>query len=265
MTCENKSTFDRAGDIKIAPSTADLPDFVLDQSGSVPTWNEATRRIQARLSASDYTNRFTGRWASRVQGKILAADEQVRQFVKSTALLTFTGNPMLPGSNDSYIPPTSFLTALTESRGPRRRELRRTLNEKTGSWIALRCMGAHQSGYLHCHLAICADVVFSRSSLDSIVMKHVETSPIAHSEGHQIDDAIQVEPEPTSEPVGAIAYSSLNLPGMVSVLQSAETDSPPRGILEEEEHRVRTAAVLEATGTEAVRIDSGPDVEAEWY
>jgi hypothetical protein len=53
------------------------------------------------------------------------------------------------------------------------------------------------------------------------------------------------------------------VPGMRSVFAD-EVGSNGAGVATEPAHRARMACVLEATRTQAVRIDSSADVTADW-
>lgn len=253
-------------DILLAPAPDAVPEFVLEEERLVPKWKWATERFRRRLRAdSRHVARFTGPWAKKTRGKLLGAGEQMREWVDTTTLLTFTGSPFVDGM-DHLLPPTSFLQALTESRSDRRRELRRVLHDVGGRWITMRVIGAHNSGYPHEHLVVGTEQDVDDVDFEPVIGAHREHSPIAGDGGHGAG-AISIESAPNrEEPTGAVRYITLDVPGVHSVVEADGAQlSDPRGIVEEDENRARLATVLEATRKEAFCIDSSEDVDADWH
>lgn len=249
---------EQAGNMPIALSPSDVKDFVLCEDGEIPSWEEAAYRLRTRLSTSPHTNRFSPEWARQQQARILTADEQLREFANSTALLTFTGSSRVHNTEKNLWPATSYLSALTSSRSARRNVLREILQDLgTDRWVAIRVLAPSQSGYPHTHVALGTDQDLSESDWKPVIDAHVDECPIATKEAHNPTKAIRIQSDPSGEPVGAIGYITPQIPGMEIMLNDSRVEKMP-------ENRARTAAVLEATGTEAVRIDSGVGVNACW-
>lgn len=251
-------SLDRAGGLPLAMSSSTVADFVLDDDGSIPTWGEASKRTVARISAdSPHSARFGGEWAQQSRARLLQDDEKAREWCQTTVLLTFTGSPFLTEAGDNLIPPCSFVSALTASRSARRSALRSVLDDAGGRSVTMRVIGAHQSGYPHEHTLVASEVELSADEFDPVVDAHVDTSPVADQSAHG-DEAIRVESDPnTNEMTGGVAYITPNIPGVNSVLDAEQSGRTPMGVVDESQHRQRTASVLEATGTQAVRIDRG--------
>jgi hypothetical protein len=162
------------------------------------------------------------------------------------------------------MPPASFLEALTASRSARRSALRTVLNDAGGRWITIRVAGAHRSGYPHEHLLVLTEAQFTANDFESIVSAHVGESPVA-DEGAHGDRAISIEGDPNrSAMTGGVGYIAVDIPGVRGVLDAEESGKASAGVVDEDEHRQRTAAVLEATATQGVRIDSA-GVDADWH
>lgn len=254
-------------DVPLAPAPSSLQgkEFTLNKDGSVPVWSFAAMRFKSRLQAkSPHSPRFGARWARKTRGRLFRADECMRQWVETTALLTFTGTPYL-SSSTRPMPPTSFTTALIASRSARREALRNLFGDLGGRWIVFRIMAAHQSGYPHEHVLVGTETSVDDVDFEPVVTAHRNESPIA-GEGAHGAGAISAESSPNrEEPTGGIRYIASDVPGIMSVLQAEESGQTSNGVVDEQEHRVRASAVVEATGSQAVRIDSSDDVERSWY
>lgn len=250
--------------VPLASTPHDVPEFVRDNDGSVPSWGRASERFRRRLQAdSPHEARFTGSWAERTRARLLRADEVMREWVESTALFTFTGSPFLPGT-DQPVPPTAFMSALKASRSTRRQALRRVL-DSTGRWIAIRIIGAHHSGYPHTHLLVGSEADLSGTDYEPVMTAHREHSPVAGDGAHGVG-AISTESAPTTEESTAgIHYIASDVPGVRSVIDAGDSGGNPSGVTGETEHRVRTATVIEATSVQATRIDAPSRVEAKWF
>lgn len=248
---------DKYEQLPLAPSAENIPEFVVESDGTAPTWGKSAYRLKARLDASPHTNRFSVEWSRRKQAQILSADEHLRSFVESTALLTFTASQTYP-DRETVMPPTAQLSALTSSRPARRRALRRALDE-VGSdrWATLRVVAPHDSGFAHTHTAVCADVELSQEALSAVVRAHTRSCPTAREESHDPEDAIRMELDPSATPLGAVSYTTAQIPGMRRIL--ADEDS---GQLSD--RSARLGATLEATRTQAVRVDTAPQVKFQW-
>jgi len=254
---------ERAGGLPLAMSSSTVADFVLDDDGSIPTWREARKRMCARISAdSPHSPRFGPRWAKQARARFLGADEQAREFCQTTGLLTFTGSPYLTDNRDNLIPPCSFVEALTASRSARRSAFRDVLGDAGGRWVTMRVVGAHRSGYPHEHTVVASEAQLSADDFAPVVGAHLDASPVANKGAHG-DEAIHVESDPnTDEMTGGVAYIAPDIPGVRDVLTAEQSGRTPAGVVDEAEHRRRTASVLEATGTQAVRIDrAGVDAD----
>lgn len=244
---------DGTADVPLASSPSCVKGMTLTEDGEVPSWKEAAHRFRARLaSSSPHNARFSREWASEQQGRVLALDEKMQQWASSSALLTFTGSPRVPGS-DCLLPPTSHLDALTESRPERRAALRDVLEDSgIDQWGAIRVVSSTAAGYAHTHVALVADRPLP--NLRPVVDAHIDSCRIATEEAHKPEKAVRIDPEPTEglaagKPIGAVGYSLEQSPGMRVMLDN-------NTISEMAEDRARVGAVLEATGTEAVRVDT---------
>ena len=88
-----------------------------------------------------------------------------------------------------------------------------------------------------------------------------EMSPIS-GEGKHGTGAIEVEQSPNKEGMTeGNRYLGKNVPGISAVLKAEELGQMSNGVLDQDEHVVRTGVVLEATGKQAFRIDRSDDVE----
>ena len=251
--------------IPLAPAPRDVPEFVLNRDGSVPNWSLAAQRFRRRIEAdSPHLPRFDHNWACRTRAKLLRAEQSMRKWVNTTVMLTYTGEPILEGAS-CPMPPVPFTTALTASRPARREAMRDLFEEIGGRWLAIRVMGSHQSGYPHEHVLIGTESQVSGDEFESVVTAHRAESPIA-GVGEHGSGAISVEQSPNTEGMTrVIKYTTKNLPGIEAVLDAEELGQTSNGVLDEEEHMVRTSTVLEATGKQAFRIDSSDGVEQTWY
>ncbi|MDB2243304.1 hypothetical protein PM076_07420 [Halorubrum ezzemoulense] len=189
----------------------------------------------------------------------------MRQWVNTTVLLTYTGEAVLEGASRP-MPPVSFTTALTESRPARREAMRNLFGEIGGRWMSIRVIGSHQNGYPHEHVLVGLESKISAEDFEPVVAAHREGSPIA-GKGEHGTGAIRVEQSPNKEEemTGGIQYIATNVPGVTAVLEAEELGQTSNGVLDEDEHMVRTSTVLEATGKQAFRIDSSDGVKRTWY
>jgi hypothetical protein len=189
----------------------------------------------------------------------------MREWCRTTVLLTFTGSPYLTDDADRPMPPTSFVSALTVSRSARNTALRDVLDDAGGLWVSMRVVGAHESGYPHEHMLIGTETPVTSDDFEPVIGAHRDESPVAGDGAHGVG-AIQVESDPNrDEMTGGVQYVAPDVPGIRDVLEAGQSGQTPAGVVGESEHRQRTASVLEATGTQAVRIDSSDGVHADWY
>jgi len=252
-------------DVPLALVPKDVPDPILNEDGSVPTWSFAAERYRRKMGAeSPHDPRFGHNWAKRTRAKLLRADECMRDWVDTTVLLTYTGEAFLEGASRP-MPPVSFTKALTMSRPPRRRKMCALFDEIGGRWMSIRVVGSHKSGYPHEHVLVGTESEVCGDDFEPVVTAHREESPIA-GEGKHGTGAIRVEQSPNKEEMtGGIQYIATNVPGVTALLEAEESGQTSNGVLDEPEHMARTSTVLEATGTRAFRIDSSDDVEKLWY
>lgn len=238
---------DGVPELRVAGSPDTIPEFVRTENGSVPTWGEAVDRFRRRLRAeSPHTARFTPEWAQGRWARLLEADEQLRQGVETTVLITLTGRTTYPGGES--IPPCIHFDRLNASQGAIRQRLSRELCEY--DWSRVTVVGANQQGYLHLHIGLYVQDSIESHHLESVVTSHVDNCPLAEPQAHGAG-AIQVNRSPSRDkPTGIIGYLGLNVPGL-----DTRGDRPP-GVLSESEHRVRGATVLEAGGWQAIRFSS---------
>ena len=248
-----------------APSSLEGKEFILNKDESVPVWSFATERFRRRIQAdSPHSPRFDHPWANRARGKLLGAEECMRQWAETTVLLTYTGEAVLEGASRP-MPPVSFMTALTASRSARRRAMRTLFDGIDGRWISIRVIGSHKSGYPHEHVFVGIESQVSNDDFEPVVTAHRNESPIA-GEGEHGVGAISVNKSPNKETMtDGIKYIATNLPGVTAVLDAEKLGQTSNGVLDEDEHMVRTSTVLEATGKQAFRIDSSDGVEQTWY
>lgn len=253
-------------DVPLAPATNSLPQFVLGPDGSVPTWSQASERFVKRLQAdSPHNPRFGSEWSVRTHARLLRADECMREWCQTTVLLTFTGTPYLTDDVDRPMPPTSFMMALAKSQSARRNALREVLDNTGGRWVTMKVIGSHQSGYPHEHVLIGIEAPVSSEDFEPVIRAHRSESPIAGDGAHGVG-AIRIESNPNqAEMTGGVRYVAPDAPGVRDVLEAEESGRTPQGIVNESTHRQRTASVLEATGTQAVRIESSDNVHADWH
>ena len=251
--------------LALAPSSLEGKEFILNKDGSVPVWSFAAERFRRRIQAdSPHSPRFDHPWANRTRGKLLGAEECMRQWAETTVLLTYTGEAVLEGASRP-MPPVSFTTALTASRPARRKAMRNLFGEIGGRWMSIRVMGSHKCGYPHEHVLVGTEAQVSCDDFEQVVTAHREESPIS-GKGEHGTGAIRVEQAPNQEEMtGGIQYLGTNVPGVSAVLRAEELGQTSNGILDEPEHAVRTGVVLEATGKQAFRIDHSDDVEKTWY
>lgn len=252
-------------DVPLAPAARNIPESILNDDGSVPTWSFGAIRYRCKMrEESSHCPRFGHHWANRTRAKLLRADECMRRWVDTTTLLTYTGEPYFPDTS-CPIPPVSFTTALTASRPTRRKAMRSLFDEVGGRWMSIRVMGSHKSGYPHEHVLVGTESQVSNDDFEPVVSAHRDKSPIA-GEGEHGVGAISVEQSPNKEDMtGGIQYIATNVPGVTAVLKAEELGQTSNGVLDEPEHMVRTSAVLEATGTQAFHIDRSDGVEKIWY
>ena len=252
-------------DIPLALVPKDVRESILNDDGSVPIWSFAAERYRRKMGAeSPHCPRFGHDWARRTRGKLLRADECMREWVDTTALLTYTGEAFLEDASRP-MPPVSFTKALTMSRPPRRRKMCTLFDEIGGRWMSIRVVGSHKSGYPHEHVFVGTESKVCANDFEPVVNAHRNESPIA-GEGQHGTGAIRVEQSPNKkEMTNGIQYIATNVPGVTALLKAEESGQTSNGVLDEPEHMVRTSAVLEATGSRAFRIDSSDDVEKTWY
>lgn len=137
-------------------------------------------------------------------------------------------------------------------------------SEVGGRWITIRIVGAHRSGYPHEHVLIGTEAPVDLVSFESVVAAHVGACPIAKKSAHG-GKTVSMESTPSqSGPTGGIKYVASDVPGVRSVLEADGTQKEPAGVPSEAEHRARTATILEATRTQAVRIDASSEVPRVW-
>lgn len=263
---DRRLKLDELTHIPIAPGPESLPKFVLESDGAVPEWGRASERFVGRLQAdSPHDARFTGPWATRTRARLLRADEQMRDWIESTVLLTFTGSPFLAADVDRPIPPAPFTQALTASRPKRREKLRDVFDDIGGRWVTMRVLSAHQSGYPHTHVFVGTEADVSTGAFEPVVAAHREHSPIAGNGAHGVG-AISIESAPNTDTVTeGVRYIGKDIPGVRSVLRDEQGDQKTSGVVDESRSRIRTATILEATQTQAVRIDSSSCVDPCWF
>ena len=253
-------------DIPLAPAPGSLEgkEFILNKDESVPVWSFAAERFRRRIQAdSPHSPRFDHPWANRARGKLLGAEEGMRQWAETTVLLTYTGEAYLEGASRP-MPPVPFTTALTASRPARRRAMRNLFGEIGGRWMSIRVIGSHKSGYPHEHVLVGTEAEVYGDDFEPVMTAHREKSPIS-GEGEHGTGAIEVEQSPNKEEMTkAIQYLGKNVPGISAVLKAEELGQTSNGVLDQDEHVVRTGVVLEATGKQAFRIDRSDDVEKTW-
>lgn len=252
-------------DVPLAPAARNIPEPILNDDGSVPTWSFGAERYKHKMrKGGPHCPRFGHHWANRTHAKLLRADECMRRWVDTTTLLTYTGEPCFPGTS-CLIPPVSFTTALTASRPARRKAMRTLFDGIDGRWISIRVIGSHKSGYPHEHVFVGTESQVFIDDFESVVTAHRNESPIAGEGEHGIG-AIRVKQSPSKETMtDGIKYIATNLPGVTAVLDAEKLGQTSNGVLDEDEHMVRTSTVLEATGTQAFRIDQSDGVEKIWY
>jgi hypothetical protein len=142
--------------------------------------------------------------------------------------------------------------------------LREILDKVGDQWIKIRVFGAQNHGFPHEHVFVGVDDEVMLADFRPVIRAHTEESPIAEPQAHE-EEAISIESNPCmSTPTGGIKYISRDVPGVRSVLQADESRERPGGVVEEDDHRIRTATALEATGVQAVRIDSSSSVDPMW-
>lgn len=241
-----------AGDKSIAVSPSAVKPHVLSEDGAVPDWSTAAYRLEQRVqSDGPHTQRFGGDWAKGVRARLLGADETAREWVAQTTLLTLTGDYCPAGDP---LPPVSFLQALKSTQSAVRAELSTVLDDHAGQAGVVATYEAHSSGYPHRHLLVYSDSEIDSTAFEPVLQAHT-AGPVASESGHGAG-AVSINTEPTtSEPTGGIAYIVDGVPGVKSVYESDGTGREPAGVVDESESRTRMAAVLDATATQAVRVD----------
>jgi hypothetical protein len=217
---------DSAGETPLGPAgVVDDDDLLPD--GSVPTWGVAAHRLVERIDGSPYPSPTFGRaWARRTRARLLDADREAREWADTTALVTLTASPRLPG-NDALAPPTSVLSGLIATRDARQRRLRRGLNGIQWEWI--RVVAPHRSGYPHIHQLLYADYDdpgLVREVARTAVDAHVTGSPLARDDDHG-DSAVSVSTA-TDDPQG-IRYLAGQLPGVAGLHRKGDDDLDGEG------------------------------------
>jgi hypothetical protein len=217
---------DSAGEVPLgSPGVVDDDD--LHPDGSIPSWGEAAHRLVERVDGSPYPAPTFGRtWSRQTRARLLESDSEARQWADTTALITLTASPRLPGS-DALCPPTSVLSALTATRDARQRRLRRGLDGVRWEWI--RVLAPHQSGYPHVHQLLYVDhddLDLVREVARTAVDAHVTGSPLARDDDHG-DSAVSVSPD-TDNPRG-VRYLAGQAPGVAGLVRADDDDLDGEG------------------------------------
>lgn len=250
---------DNAGAVPLgSPGVVDDDDLLPD--GSIPSWGVAAHRLVERVDGSPYPAPTFGRtWSRRTRARLLEADSEAREWADTTALLTLTATPRLPGS-DALAPPTSVLSGLTATREARQRRLRRELDGVRWEWV--RIVAPHRSGYPHIHQLLYVDhddPDLVREVARTAVDAHVDGSPLARDDGHD-DGAVSVSTT-TDNPRG-VRYLSRQVPGVAGLLRADDDDLDGEGdTLRGNGGRVEAERRLGVTartlGCQVSRISSG--------
>lgn len=213
---------------------------------SYATWDEATEAFklhQVGTRSSHYSNKFDSQWSKRRWAKLLEFDRTARARFEDcyTALLTFTASTV--NEFGTPIPPIDHYHHLQSSKETRIKRLKRLIPY---DFVYYEVTGIHRSGYCHIHLGLWIDGPVGREHLEPAIDAHVNNCDYASWDGHPSESISAIRPvgdtlleanagyEPAS---GLAGYLGWNLPGLVS-----------GGVLGEEEHRIRGAAVLAAGG-----------------
>jgi hypothetical protein len=101
-----------------------------------------------------------------------------------TAMLTFTCSST---DDDGHPrPPVDHLDDLLASWSALRRALDRVLDHRRYERLAI--LEPHQSGYLHCHMAVFVDGRVTRSTFAPVIEAHVRNCAGAEWDAHDLDD-----------------------------------------------------------------------------
>jgi hypothetical protein len=250
---------DDAGAVPLGSSGVVGDDDLLPD-GSIPSWGVAAHRLPERIDGSPYPAPTFGRtWSRRTRARLLDADSEARQWAETTALITLTSSPRLPGS-DTLSPPTSVLSSLTATREPRQRRLRRELDGVQWEWI--RVVAPHRSGYPHIHQLLYVDhddLDLLREVGRSAVDAHVGGCPLATDDDHG-EGAVSVSTT-TDDPRG-IRYLAGQLPGVAGLVRADDDDlDGEAGTLRGDSPRVeaerRVAVAARTLGCDVSRVSPG--------
>lgn len=231
----------------------------LDKLGDVPlypdgpSWRKATDGLRAdisQLSDDDVHDSgeklFSPLWAKRQQARFFDTDEWAREWTESTILLSPTAGHYLPGTDDIPVPPLQHLEALNESSQARQKALSRILSD-VGKWRAIRVYGPTKAGYVAPHVGIYVSEPIPGVEFESYWKAHIENCPLASRDSHGTG-ATSIESDPArSQETGLMSYLAKNVPSLDT------TGDKDHGLLDEDPHRMRTAAVLRESGTAPIK------------
>lgn len=239
-----------ADDQQLAENLDRLRSLYVNDRGQL-TWADAVDIFLADHSGED---RFGARWASGLWGRWLDRDRALVGRTETTLMMSLTASPWL--SDECLLPPSRHLDAVLRGRDVVLSTLKDDLDDNYRVGWAL---GAQKTGYAHCHIGIWCfnrtEPVAVEPAINAFLDVVPNASPDAHGVGavtsrHRNDllaDRTVTEDRGPATKLGV--YLVDNIPG---------SGSQPRagmGVDNElgagDRHRVRLAALLDATGTEA--------------
>lgn len=176
-------------------------------TGSVPTWNTATRKLTALVNlfeeegeshkAINY-DMFTEAWAGAAWNELYQIDRKACEWADQTLLCTFTGSYYLDRDAEIFIPPVSFFERLQAAKAARQQALSRALSE-VPRWQSIRVIGSGPRAYPIVFLGLYLSTPIEPALLKSVVEAHIRNSPVATTAAHQLENTITTKPNPTPQ------------------------------------------------------------------
>lgn len=228
--------------------------------GEIPTWEQATDEFTSLveyLSAEpiktyrvlDYAT-FTREWADAAWYELYSIDRKACQWAESTAMITFSGSYWLNQNRETLLPPITHFKHLQSSKKARQKALSRALSD-ISKWQSIRVVGGFgYKGYPRVFLGLYLSDEPDSSALQSVLDAHVNNSPIADEQAHQVPEVVSYErsPEHRSQLIHGLGRRIPGLDNYSTDAISDPTSDCTSGIVSETPSRKRMATTIHSGG-----------------
>lgn len=213
-------------------------------------WGEATKQFVSKIKGYEQAEEetettlhpvfdsdlYTEAWANAVWSELYNYDEYAVEWATESVLLVFSASYWLDKDSQAFCPPLTFLKHLQKSKQARQKALSRALSS-LDRWASLRAIGGNgHNGYPRVFLGLYLSESVEPTVFEPVMNAHVENCPLAESDPHTIENAVQMRTEINGEPPTKLVNGiGKQIPALSE-----------NGIINETKDRQRMAAAIHA-------------------